>query len=109
MVDYEPGTRVGAYIMNNMYFVFFGFGVYEGKVMPHTVEKDDFFYPIFEYMGGNPKIKLDSGDVIYGYECYWTPEDDMKETIKDLEKNKFKLKFVHGDVNKYREAAELLW
>ncbi|HZK28051.1 MAG TPA: hypothetical protein VFD00_11015 [Thermoclostridium sp.] len=29
----------------------------------------------------NPTIKLDNGQVVYGYECWWANEDKVKEMI----------------------------
>ena len=31
----------------------------------------------------NPKIRLDSGEVVWGYECWWGPEEKVTETIGD--------------------------
>jgi hypothetical protein len=26
----------------------------------------------------NPKFELASGDIVYGYECWWIPKEDVK-------------------------------
>jgi hypothetical protein len=57
-----------------------GLGTYEGEV---ALDDNDNEIPI-PYDAGpfdsNPKIRLDSGRVIYGFDCWWTPTDDQMET-----------------------------
>jgi hypothetical protein len=33
----------------------------------------------------NPKIVLDDGRVVWGQECWWGPEDRVRDSIKDRE------------------------
>lgn len=66
----EIGSRVGAIRDANKDVVnFFGYGVYDG-----SVEHPDMGFP-------NPRITLDDGDVVWGCECWWGPEDKIKDTI----------------------------
>ena len=44
----------------------FGAGVYKGR------ETSPIGFP-------NPKIELDNGDVVWGYQCWWGREDKVKE------------------------------
>jgi hypothetical protein len=39
----------------------------------------------FDRMARNPRIKLDSGDVVWGCQCWWGPEEEIKRTIGDRE------------------------
>ena len=66
----KQGDRVGAIrSANSEEVVFYGYGVYEGDTLP-----PDFPIP-------NPTIKLDNGKIVYGYECWWGPEEKVKEMI----------------------------
>lgn len=69
----QVGERVGA-IRNaddkNVYM--FGWGTYEGDKVPPTGSPIQ--YP-------NPCIKLDSGKQVYGFECWWGPEEKIAKMI----------------------------
>lgn len=73
----KKGDRVGAVASVNGNIVeLFGYGTYEGEEIPPP-----------DIAGGfvttpNPKIKLDNGDILWGCECWWSPEDILKEHIK---------------------------
>lgn len=58
----------------------FGYGVYEGdEVPPPGIQ---IFGADLHALGHtNPKIKLDSGKVVWGCECWWGPEEKVKATI----------------------------
>lgn len=72
----------------------FGCGVYEGDHKPedHVLvlgvpfgeSKAD--VPAFYERYRNPRIKLDSGKVVYGCECWWGPEDKVRARIAGLER-----------------------
>lgn len=67
------GARVGALrnVEGDTVFAF-GFGVYEGLFDPETGEKSEGIF-------GNPRIKLDDGrGYVWGFECWWGPEDAIK-------------------------------
>lgn len=78
---HKIGARVGAIVSANKEEIkMFGYGVYEGDhPLPSNIRGP------FGYMEGvrNPKITLDSGEVVWGCECWWGPEDDVKESIKE--------------------------
>lgn len=64
----KPGDRVFAVQSANREQVFLlGKGVYEG----------DFAPPGDEWPEGykNPRIKLDDGGTVWGYQCWWGAED----------------------------------
>ncbi len=70
----NTGYRVGAVQgINNTYATLFGYGVYDGKLpCPH--------------LGGrpNPHITLDNGKGVWGCECWWGPEDQIKAKLAGL-------------------------
>lgn len=64
------GDRVGAILSADSTTVnLLGYGVYEGRVM-----NEDIGFP-------NPCIKLDSGELVWGYQCWWGPEEKVKAMI----------------------------
>lgn len=74
----KVGERVGAMASANKEEVhFFGYGVYEGDEIPPKNVMGPFGYLAHP----NPKIRLDSGEVIWGCECWWGPEERMKQEI----------------------------
>ena len=71
------GERVGAIRNSNDGIVYmFGFGVYEGREIP----PEEIGLPI-----PNPKIKLDDGSVVWGCQCWWGPEQQIRQKIGDRE------------------------
>lgn len=64
------GDRVGAIMKADAAEVhLFGYGVYQGDVLN-------------DYMGvPNPKITLDNGGVVWGYQCWWGKEAKIKKII----------------------------
>lgn len=66
-----PGTRVFALQKADMEKVYvYGFGVYEGRFDPPDSEG------VFKQ---NPRILLDNGEVVWGFECWWGPETMFEE------------------------------
>lgn len=77
----NAGHRVGAISSADQEVVYlFGYGTYQGEEVPppgvrfagmelHTLDRP------------NPKILLDSGKVVWGYECWWGPEARIRESI----------------------------
>ncbi len=65
------GDRVGALLaVENGKAYLFGYGVYEGDEIPPLE-----INPWLNSGNPNPKIKLDSGKIVWGCECWWGPED----------------------------------
>ena len=89
----EIGTRVGAISHSEGDTVYlFGYGVYEGDhVPPKEVGGFNMGRP-------NPRIKLDSGKTVYGCECWWGPEDQIKSKIEGQ-------KIVDVDIDEARAKA----
>lgn len=92
------GDRVGAILsMKDDEVQFLGYGVYEGDKIPPGMPSFDDLFPEAErkkipendlaFMRkrletmGNPRIKLDNGEFVWGMECWWGPENDVKERI----------------------------
>ena len=56
----------------------YGRGVYVGDHVPES--------GIFHEVGmTNPKIELDNGGVVYGYQCWWADEKRVDEEFKGME------------------------
>jgi hypothetical protein len=78
----KPGDRVGAILSaTDTEVQFIGYGVYEGD------------YEVEAGVGGmgellreaqipNPRIKLDSGETVYGCECWWGSEERVKKQLE---------------------------
>lgn len=75
----KAGGRVGAICSGNDTSVrLYGYGVYDGDEIP---PKD--VNPWLNFGRPNPKITLDGGKVIWGCECWWGPEEKIKQSIGD--------------------------
>lgn len=76
------GQRVGAVcgsVDNGIEF--FGYGVYVGdEEMP--VGAPGVFGPAQQGDPPNPKIVLDSGEVVWGCQCWWGPEEKVKKNLE---------------------------
>lgn len=73
MPKVEIGSRVMAIQNANENTVYlFGRGVYVGDEIPESGMLHRLEIP-------NPKIQLDNGSVVYGYQCWWGPEEMMEK------------------------------
>lgn len=99
----KPGDRVYALLdMNGKNARLLGYGVYEGdfpapgsepfeefwKGLPEELKKAGLEQSTLEeckesYLRNpfinNPRIKLDSGHTVWGMQCWWGPEQELKE------------------------------
>ena len=78
----EP-RRVGAIQKTDAETVYlFGYGIYLGCEVPplgtYCLGVD-----LHEEAHPNPKIRLDSGDIVWGCECWWGGEESVKRDIGD--------------------------
>lgn len=81
----EIGQRVGAISHGDGDTVYiFGFGVYEGDFVPEEGVGGFMGAAAREHNLTNPRIKLDSGKSVYGCECWWGPEDAVKQRIEGM-------------------------
>jgi len=81
----QIGDRVGAILGSEGSTVsFFGYGTYEGHEVPD--EKAGGMGPLLRGLGRvNPKIKLDNGKIVWGCECWWGPEEEIKTKLAGSE------------------------
>jgi len=99
---YQVGARVGVMLeyAKGGELKLIGYGTYKGMEVPpqkHSVT-GDFLWAIQK---SNPKIELDNGEVVWGFECWWAPED----TIKQLEQNAAEITVV--DIVEVRKTRQL--
>lgn len=81
----QIGDRVGAIMsVEDGIVKLFGYGVYAGKFIP-PLNTGGLGPLMHEMKASNPRIDLDNGKQVYGCECWWGPEDKIKETYKDLQ------------------------
>lgn len=82
MSDAKAGDRVGAISHTEGDTVYiFGYGVYTGDEVP--VGAGGFMGRVLcRAKKPNPKIVLDNGKVVWGCECWWGPEDDVKRSLE---------------------------
>ena len=79
----KKGERVGAILGSNKdgSVDFLGYGVYEGDFIP--TEAVGFMAEIATKLEHtNPRIRLDDGQVVYGCECWWGKEDEVKKSLE---------------------------
>ena len=66
----NAGDRVGAIQKANSTTVhLYGYGVYDG----------DIEHPVHGFP--NPRITLDNGKVVWGFECWWASEEGVRKMI----------------------------
>mgnify|MGYP000989625206 CR=1 len=61
----------------------FGFGLYAGREVPGPEAVGWLADMVRELGHDNPKIVLDSGKVVYGCECWFGPEAEVRAMIGD--------------------------
>ena len=77
----QVGARVGAILSANAEEVrLIGYGTYVGSKIPEEAV-GWMAEGLREYGVGNPCIELDSGQVVYGCECWFGPESRIREMI----------------------------
>lgn len=94
----EKGTRVGALMSADETSVkFFGWGTYEGHEVPGPEAGG--MGPLVRTMNRtNPKIVLDSGKVVWGCECWFGPEDKVREMLGDRKIEEMDIEAVRAEV-----------
>lgn len=76
----DIGVRVGAiYSASPSIVCFLGFGVYQGDFVPPRGPNSE---PLSFLQIPVPKILLDSGEVVYGHQCYFASEYDVKQYLQ---------------------------
>ena len=99
------GSRAGAVAYSDnkkRELVVFGFGVYEGE---HTPPPDVTFMGMpYDSEFTNHRIKLDSGEHVFGFECWWGSEEAIKKNIEEYQKSGFAIKTI--TVKEYRAKGD---
>lgn len=98
-MERETGYRVGAIMGGDDKSVkFFGYGVYEGDFeLPGSVGG-------FNFGQKNPRIKLDSGKIVWGCECWWGPEENIKKNLEIYKSQG--LEIIDVDIEEEREKSK---
>ena len=83
-MKHEVGMRVGVLREANETTVYlYGYGTYEGEKIP------DGTGPVAEALrlADCPVtvLRLDSGEAVYGFECWWADEETVRRVIGDRE------------------------
>jgi len=74
--------RVGAILSSKEGVVqFLGYGKYLGNLVPETDDVKFFGMSLKEKKISNACIQLDSGKKIYGCECWWASEKEVKDIL----------------------------
>jgi hypothetical protein len=104
MAIYKIGSRVGAIACADKKEIqFLGFGVYEGDFVP--TEAGGFFGELCQASERvNPRIRLDNGKVVYGCECYWSLEQNIRDMIESAKTVGTVIRIV--DIEKMRQDLE---
>lgn len=77
----EIGTRVGAIWKADADTIFIlGYGVYSGEEIPKTAG-NRLGRDMMRQEMKSPKIVLDSGKIVWGCECFFTPEAGLKKQV----------------------------
>lgn len=94
----EIGTRVGAILGgSNEEVEFLGYGKYMGEDIP--IEAIGFMADLIrDTKRKNPKIELDSGEVVYGCECWWGSEEKVKSMLKNKKVNNVSIVAIREQV-----------
>jgi len=105
----EVGQRVGAILGAKEGIVeFLGYGVYEGDHIPE--EAVGFMADASRVCKWtNPRIRLDSGKVVYGCECWWGSEAKVKVQLAEYRASGYRIvevdidairkKYADGEIN----------
>lgn len=102
---YNVGTRMGAILgTNDKEIEFFGYGEYLGEIVPDKVNSVGMAKMLADMGITNPAIKLDTGGTVYGAECWWGEEAQIKENIDKAVAAGRTL--IHVDVNAWRARVK---
>lgn len=79
------GSRIGAILSlngNKKQVELIGYGTYAGDEVPPAGTAG--IGAVLHEVGiTTPKLVLDDGQVVWGCECWWGPEDELKGRIQD--------------------------
>lgn len=90
----KQGERVGAIFgAKGKKVQVFGNGVYEGDFVPIEAI-GQFADDCRKHNRPNPRIRLDSGFVVYGCECWWGNEEAVKSRLEEYKKNGYEIEVI---------------
>lgn len=93
------GSRVAAVVSANQTQInFLGYGRYAGDFIP-PADAVGFGSMLHQMCVPNPKIILDSGEEVFGCECWWSSAEAFDANIKGRE-------LVHVTVKQLRESKQ---
>lgn len=99
-MKWEVGDRIGAIMRSEEKKVYsLGFGTYLGdEVPPKEIGGFNVGLP-------NPKLQLDTGQVVWGCECWWGTEEGMKRRLHKWEEAGFEIITVDIDAERARAGG----
>ncbi len=84
MKEPPAGIRVGAMAFKTGGTIFLlGYGIYVGDEVPSDEGGGSMTALFHALEKRNPKIVLDNGDIVWGCECWWGSEADIKKVIHE--------------------------
>ena len=95
MVRKKEGCRVGAISHSeDNKIILFGYGVYQGDKVLTDIEKDQrpsgmMGEMLIEAGIPNPCILLDDGNYVWGCECWWGTEEEVKKQVEKYDTIKY--------------------
>jgi len=100
----KVGDRVGAVLSSDDKQVnILGFGKYVGDEIPDADAGG--LGPLCREAGcPNPKIVLDNGDVVWGCECWWGGEEEVRSRLFQARESGLNLVMV--SIKKHRDQQE---
>lgn len=101
----KDNLRVGAILSGSRELVkFLGWGHLEGFGIPDHRSMGR--GPLLGFHDiPDPKIRLDSGQIVWGCECRWGTAEFIYEKLKDYEKAGVRIEVVDIDAERNREIA----
>jgi len=103
-MDEVVGERVGAYIDINTetkVIRFLGYGIFLGCEIPPSEGVGGCIDLVLATGTPNPKIRLDSGKIVWGCECWWRLESEVKEILEEYKSLGFSI--VDVDIDEIRQ------
>lgn len=93
----KKGERVGAILGSNDdgSIDFLGYGTYVGDEPP--IGAVGFVASLNSDLHPNPKIELDSGKIVWGRECWWGPEENIRATLVGKKINEVDIEEIRKD------------
>jgi len=83
----KPGDRIGAISHSDGDTLhLYGYGEYLGEFFPPKGTQGPFGIDASEVGCENPCMRLDSGRIIWGCQCWWGSEDSVRERAAKFDK-----------------------